>query len=111
MSDSTKFYNLSRILSKDCQYNIIIGERSNGKTYSTLEYGIRQWVDHGEQMAYVRRYREDFRGKRGDTLFGNELFFFHIILSATVKLVLRIISAIVNHINPILLGLPVLSVP
>lgn len=73
MSDSMKFYNLSRILSKGCQYNIIIGERSNGKTYATLEYGIRQWIDHGEQMAYVRRYREDFRGKRGDTLFGNHV--------------------------------------
>lgn len=68
-----KFYNLSRILSKKAQYNIIIGERSNGKTYATLEHGLRKWIEEGEQMAYIRRYREDFRGKRGDTLFGNHI--------------------------------------
>ena len=64
-----KFYSLSRINSKHCQYNIIIGERSNGKTYSCLLQGIENFVNKGEQMAYIRRYREDFRGKRGDRLF------------------------------------------
>lgn len=71
--DSIKFYSLSRILSKKCQYNLIVGERSNGKTYATLEYAIRQWITSGHQCAYVRRYREDFRGKRGDTLFANHI--------------------------------------
>lgn len=67
------FYRLDRILSKKCQYNLIIGERSNGKTYSCLEYGLENYINKGEQMAYIRRYREDFRGKRGDTLFGNHV--------------------------------------
>lgn len=66
-----QFYNLSRILSKSCQYNIIIGERSNGKTYSSLYYALERYTRYGEQFAYIRRYREDFRGKRGDTLFAN----------------------------------------
>lgn len=70
-NEGINFYSLNRILSKRCQYNIIIGERSNGKTYSCLELGVKNWIEHGEQMAYVRRYREDFRGKRGDTLFNN----------------------------------------
>jgi hypothetical protein len=64
-----EFYNLGPILEKKCQYNIIIGERSNGKTYSVLERILRKWVDKGEQGAYIRRWKEDYRGKRGTQLF------------------------------------------
>ncbi len=48
---------------------MIIGERSNGKTYSVLEYALRRYIDKGEQLAIIRRWREDFTGKRGATLF------------------------------------------
>ena len=30
----SKYYSLKNILSKNCTYSIIIGERSNGKTYA-----------------------------------------------------------------------------
>lgn len=68
-----KFYDLSPILSKNCDYNVIFGERSNGKTYAALSYMIRQYVATGEQGAYIRRWREDLRGKRGDNLFANHI--------------------------------------
>lgn len=64
-----KFYNLNRILEANAQYNIIFGERSNGKTFSVLEYGIKNYFEHGEQLAIVRRWRDDFTGKRGATMF------------------------------------------
>lgn len=48
---------------------MIIGKRSNGKTYCCLEDIIRTYAESGKQGAYLRRYREDFRGKRGDQLF------------------------------------------
>lgn len=64
-----KYYKLNKIKELKCQYNIIIGERSNGKTYSVLEEGIRNWWDKHEQMAYIRRWKEDYRGKRGAQLF------------------------------------------
>lgn len=64
-----KFYRLDKIKELKCQYNIIFGERSNGKTYSVLEEGIRNWWTKGEQMAYIRRWKEDYRGKRGTQLF------------------------------------------
>lgn len=41
-STKNKFYNLNAILSKNATYNIIIGERSNGKTYSILKYGVEE---------------------------------------------------------------------
>lgn len=64
-----KYYSLKNILAKNAQYNIIIGERSNGKTYAALEYGVRQALKTGERMAIVRRWQDDFRGKRGATVF------------------------------------------
>lgn len=66
-----RYYSLDRILKKNADYNIIFGERSNGKTYACLEYGIKQFVKDGSQMAYIRRWREDIKGKRAGTLFDN----------------------------------------
>lgn len=64
-----KFYSLKNILSKNAQYNVIFGERSNGKTYSVLKYGLQRFAEHGEQLAIVRRWQDDFTGKRGATMF------------------------------------------
>lgn len=68
LSDN-QFYSLSHILAQGAQYNMVIGERSNGKTFAALEYGLTQYVQSGKQMAYVRRWKEDYRGKRGENLF------------------------------------------
>ena len=66
-----KYYSLDKILECDALYNIIYGERSNGKTYAVLEYGLRHWVSDHQQMAIVRRWQDDFRGKRAATMFDN----------------------------------------
>ena len=65
----SKFYSLQAIEKLSAIYNVIIGKRSNGKTYACLEKIIRTYASTGKQGAYLRRYREDFRGKRGDQLF------------------------------------------
>ena len=66
-----KFYTLDEILKKQAQYNIIIGERSNGKTYATLLYCLKQYVLNGSQFAIIRRWKEDIRGKRAQTTFNS----------------------------------------
>jgi len=66
-----EFYSLKSILEKCCQYNIIFGERSNGKTYSVLEYGLKNYVATSEKMAIIRRWEEDFKGKRGSEMFSS----------------------------------------
>lgn len=68
-NEDSKFYSLTQIEKCKAIYNIIIGKRSNGKTYACLEKIIRDFAETGKQGAYLRRYREDFRGKRGDQLF------------------------------------------
>lgn len=64
-----KYYSLKNILSKNATYNIVFGERSNGKTYSVLTYALERYAETGEQLAILRRWREDFTGKRGSVMF------------------------------------------
>ena len=66
-----KHYNLNNILKKNAYYNMIIGERSNGKTYSCLYYGLKNYCKTGKQTAIVRRFDTDFIGKRGSVYFDN----------------------------------------
>lgn len=64
-----KFYSLKKILDKKCQYNIIIGERSNGKTYGALEHMIKEnCAGHGDG-GLIRRWDTDFKGKGGASMF------------------------------------------
>lgn len=58
------FYTLDRIKKKNAVYNVIIGERSNGKTYAVLLEGLKKYCETGGQIAYVRRWKEDVTGKR-----------------------------------------------
>lgn len=53
------FYNLKKINSKNALYNIIIGQRSNGKTYACIEQAIKAYFKTGERTAYMRRFKED----------------------------------------------------
>ena len=66
-----EYYSLDRIKEFHAQYNLIFGKRSNGKTYAVLYEILKNYVEKGKQGAYLRRYREDFIGKRGQTLFNS----------------------------------------
>ena len=68
-----KFYALDAILEKNAHYNIIIGERSNGKTTAVLRYCLKHYCETGKQTAYIRRFDEDIKGGRGENIFNNML--------------------------------------
>lgn len=68
-----KYYSLKNILAKGCIYNLIIGERSNGKSYSVLELIIKNWVDKRKKGAILRRFMEDFRSGRADAMFNGHV--------------------------------------
>lgn len=60
-----KYYDISHLL-KDypaAYYYMAFGERSNGKTYSALDYAIERYFRYGEQFAYLRRFGEDVKRK------------------------------------------------
>lgn len=67
-----KYYDLQPILSRKSTYNVIIGQRSNGKTFQVLFRGIAKFCENlnGEnQLAIVRRNAENFKGKNGHVYF------------------------------------------
>lgn len=67
---SQKYYSLAKIKRKNAIYNVIFGERSNGKTYAALQEVLRKYFNDGKaQFAYVRRWKEDLTGKRASRLF------------------------------------------
>lgn len=67
------FYSLTNILSHNADYNIIYGERSNGKTTAVLRHGLEDHINSGyeNQIAIIRRWEEDFKGKNGQQMFEN----------------------------------------
>ena len=66
-----KYYSLTNILSHNADYNIIYGERSNGKTTSVLDYALQDYVNSGyrNQLGLFRRWEEDFKGSKGQQIF------------------------------------------
>lgn len=64
-----KYYSIDNLMRKNATYSISIGERNSGKTYSSLEYGLKQYQKTGGKIAYIRRWKEDIIGKRGNNLF------------------------------------------
>lgn len=55
------FYNLTRILDEHADYNMIIGERGNGKTYAIQEYLLKRFLQDGSQCMLLRRWVEDVK--------------------------------------------------
>ena len=67
--EANKYYSLENIKKTGATYNVIFGERSNGKTYSVLLEGLKEYVKHGGQLAIVRRWKEDITGRRASDIF------------------------------------------
>lgn len=66
-----KFYSLDEILKRLADYNIIFGERSNGKSYSVLKYALEKYCKNGEQLGYIRRFDDDIKPKFANQVYKN----------------------------------------
>ena len=69
LNKKNKYYSLDRIEKYNAIYNVIIGERSNGKTYSVLSKAIDNFIKDGKMFAYVRRWQTDVTGRRASSVF------------------------------------------
>ena len=74
--NKSEFYQLDNIFAAapEAKYFVIWGERSNGKTFAVLEYGIDKYFATGEQIGLIRRLDENFKGKYGANMFDNFLY-------------------------------------
>lgn len=66
-----KYYSLEEIDKLDCRYNVIFGERSNGKTSAVLEKILKNYCENGQQGAVIRRWDEDLRGAKGEQVWAS----------------------------------------
>lgn len=67
---SKDFYSLNKVLSNNPDIICLIGQRSNGKTYSTLKYALENYKKSGGRtFVYVRRWAEDVVVKNMSKLF------------------------------------------
>ena len=73
MAKKNIYWDINPILSKNARYNFVYGERSNGKTYGTLEKCTENYFNDGSEFAYIRRWDEDLVGKKGESLFNGLL--------------------------------------
>lgn len=64
-----KYYDRTAIDATQASYRLIIGQRSNGKTYSVLKTIIEQYFKEGKRSAYIRRYAEEIMPKNCQLLF------------------------------------------
>ena len=67
-----QYYNRDAIDATKAAYRLIIGQRSNGKTYSVLKTIIEQYFEEGKRSAYIRRYAEEITPKNIQLLFSQD---------------------------------------
>lgn len=70
-----KFFDVRNVIEKvpDAQIYMFIGERSNGKTYSSLSYALDNYTEGNGRFAYVRRLSESTRSKYMRELFNGNI--------------------------------------
>lgn len=70
---SLAYRNNDQINETGCDFRMVVGERSNGKTYPTITFdGLKRFIDSGftEAFAYVRRWDEDIKANAADLFNG-----------------------------------------
>ena len=73
LKQKQKYYNIEDLLTKKAEYNILLGERSNGKSYAVKymalweAYNKKDYLTREDKarymLGYVRRWREEIKGR------------------------------------------------
>lgn len=70
--DLQQYYDRTAIDETGAAYRMIIGQRSNGKTFSVLKTILHDYITEGKRAAYIRRYAEEIQPKNIQLLFEQE---------------------------------------
>ena len=68
-----KYYSIKRMLNSGADYNIIVGGRSNGKSYSVAEMLLDNWQRHKRKFVRIVRYLFDMGNDFCDDYFSRAL--------------------------------------
>jgi hypothetical protein len=53
------WYDINKTLSHNALFNLIVGNRSSGKSYSVKKKVIKKFKETGQQFIYLRRYKDE----------------------------------------------------
>lgn len=67
------YYDRTAIDKTGANWRLIIGQRSNGKSYSVCKTIVENYINEGKRAVYVRRYAEEIMPKNIQTLFNPHL--------------------------------------
>lgn len=67
--DLLEHYDIAPIDNTGATYRMIVGQRSNGKTYSVCKHIVDDYIEEGRRGAYIRRYEESITPKNIQDLF------------------------------------------
>lgn len=56
-----QYYRLDNLLACNCFWMVLIGMRTNGKSYAVKEYTLKKAYEKGEKFVYLRRWSEDIK--------------------------------------------------
>lgn len=63
------YYDYTELLAQGAIYNLIIGQRSNGKTFGACRLILEEYLKTGTPSAYIRRLEEQIKPKNIEALF------------------------------------------
>lgn len=66
-----KFYSLDNMKKTNAQYRMLLGEKSNGKSYAVKSDAIEEAYKKEHKFVYMRRYREDLKTADIDAYFSD----------------------------------------
>lgn len=70
MSKKT-YYNIKNILLTLAHYMILLGQRSNGKSYQAKETVLKEAYETGRKFVYLRRWLADIKTRAVESYFGD----------------------------------------
>ena len=65
------YYDITNILMTKAQYMILLGQRSNGKSYQAKLTVLKNAYENERKFVYLRRWKEDIKTKAIDKYFGD----------------------------------------
>lgn len=66
-SAKRKYYSLDALKRINANYNLIFGERSNGKSYAVKNECVTAFIKNGEQCVFIRRYDTEIKKPKLDS--------------------------------------------
>lgn len=65
-------YDMSNLIAVDAQYNMLLSERSSGKSYQVKAKVIKDFIDNGIKFIYLRRHVVDLKESLVNSYFSDE---------------------------------------